>query len=79
VKIARDGCIDLSTAALGLAGTYVGRAEERLVNPVDAGVWNADAPAQIEVVFSQSWLLSCARDMPRRATDWRNSSSRTVR
>jgi hypothetical protein len=52
VKIARDGCIDLSTAALGLAGTYVGRAEERLVNPVDAGVWNADAPAQIEVVYS---------------------------
>jgi hypothetical protein len=45
-------CIDLSKAGSGLAGTYVGTAQERLVNPVDAGAWNAEAPAQVEIVYT---------------------------
>ena len=52
VKVARDGCIDLSKTASGLSGTYVGKAQERLVNPADGGVWNTEGPAQVGVVYS---------------------------
>ena len=55
-------CVDLSSVAAGLVGTYLGQARATLVNPVDAGVSNDEPPGRVDVVYLECDELVVAAD-----------------